>query len=168
MLDDVSAELRRLSHELRPSILDNLGLMPAIEFLADGVAKRTGLDIRLYGSTQGRLPHMVETALYRTVQEALTNIRKHARARNVRIQLWTENGSVLCSIRDDGIGADLKKVSNDCRQNRLGLIGIQERVEVLKGTMSITSAPGKGMKVQVAIPVESMSSEDLKFRAGAE
>src|SRR5438270_4383232 len=88
MLNRVEDELRNLAHELRPSILDHLGLMPAIEFLADSVAKRTGLIVTLEGSTGGRLPANVETTLYRVVQEALTNSSKHARATRVRIRLW--------------------------------------------------------------------------------
>jgi len=153
MLDQVSGGLRRLSHELRPSILDNLGLMPAIEFLADGVASRTGLAITVEGSTEGRLLPMVETALYRTVQEALTNASKHAHAQRVRIRLWRDS-QIHCSIRDNGVGVNVADVLARRDKCSLGLIGMQERIEALGGTLLIASAPGKGLGLLATIPLE--------------
>ncbi len=157
MLEQVEAGLRRLSHELRPSILDNLGLMPAIAFLADGVGKRSGLAITVEGTTQGRLPPMVETALYRTVQEALTNIGKHAHAHSARIRVWRDS-QIHCSVRDDGIGVNMPEVLKRRDRCSLGLIGMQERFEALGGTLLIASAPGKGLEVQAAIPLEDAGS----------
>src|SRR5206468_1821791 len=83
MLYEIEEQLRRLSHELRPTILDDLGLLPALEFLTKGVARRTGLEIGLECSIHGRLAPQVETALYRITQEALNNISKHAQAKHV-------------------------------------------------------------------------------------
>jgi len=80
VLDEVADHLRRLAHELRPTVLDDLGLVPALESLAQGVIKRSGLDVRVGGSTAGRLAPIVETTLYRVVQEAVFNVVKHARA----------------------------------------------------------------------------------------
>src|SRR5207302_8159788 len=87
LLDQVQEELRRLSHELRPTILDDLGLLPALEFLADRVSKRSGLVITVEGSTEGRLARPVETAFYRSRQDALTNAVRHAQARRVDVEI---------------------------------------------------------------------------------
>src|SRR5881296_39166 len=98
LLGETSEQLRRLSHELRPTILDDLGLLPAIEFLAEGVAKRTGMPISVNGSTDGRLSPVVETSLYRIVQEALTNATRHARASRVVVRFRRHSRAIRCSI----------------------------------------------------------------------
>ena len=159
MLTLVEEELRRLSHELRPSILDHLGLVPALEFLADGASKRTGVAISVEGSTEGRLPAMVETALYRIAQEALTNMGKHAHARQGRVSLWVRNGYVQCVIQDDGVGANIGDVLTRPGLYGLGLVGIRERVDSLDGTLAITSAPGLGMEIHVTLPLERAAGD---------
>src|SRR5467141_3082131 len=106
MLNQVEKHLRRYSHELRPTILDDLGWIPAIRFLAEGVSKRAGLPIHIDASVSERLPSTIETTLYRIVQEALTNAVKHAKAGHVWIRAWRENLLLRCSIRDDGGGFD--------------------------------------------------------------
>ena len=108
MLNQVEKHLRRYSHELRPTILDDLGWIPAIRFLAEGISKRAGLPIHIDAAVSGRLPSAIETTLYRIVQEALTNAVKHAKASNIWIRAWREN-LVLCgSIRDDGGGFEAR------------------------------------------------------------
>src|SRR3977135_3003328 len=106
MLNQVEKHLRRYSHELRPTILDDLGWIPAIRFLAEGISKRADLPIFIEAADSGRLPSTVETTLYRIVQEALTNAVKHAKARNVWIRAWKEDLVLRCSIRDEGGGLD--------------------------------------------------------------
>lgn len=81
--NQIHGQLRRPSHELRPTVLDDLGLLPGLKFLAEGVSKRTGLTITVEGSTGDRLPPLVETGLYRSLQECLTNVVRHTRARRV-------------------------------------------------------------------------------------
>ena len=154
LLDRIEDDLRRLSHELRPTILDDLGLLPALQFLAEGIAKRTGLLIEVGGSTHGRLPPVVETALYRIVQEALTNAVRHAEAARVRIQLQREPRAIRCSIADDGVGFDAPTVLAHRGGPGLGLVSIQERLEAVRGSFQIISAPGRGTRVHVAIPLE--------------
>lgn len=154
-LDRVEEQLRHLSHELRPTILDDLGLVPALEFLADGVSKRAGLPITVEGGTEGRLPVPVETALYRCAQEGLANVTKHAKATRVRIQLQREAQEIRCAIRDDGIGFDLPAVLAQKGDRGLGLIGIQERVRALNGVLQITTAPGQGTVLLMSIPLEA-------------
>ena len=155
LLDRIEDDLRRLSHELRPTILDDLGLLPALQFLADGIAKRTGLPIEVGGSTHGRLPPVVETALYRIVQEALTNAVRHADAACVRIQLQREPQAIRCSIADDGVGFDAPTVLAHRGGPGLGLVSMQERLEAVRGSFQIISAPGRGTRVHVAIPLET-------------
>ena len=110
MLNQVERHLRRYSHELRPTILDDLGWIPAVRFLADGISKRANLPIHVEAPNPERLPGAIETTLYRIVQEALTNAVKHAKAGNVWIRARRENALLCCSIRDDGAGFDIRQV----------------------------------------------------------
>jgi two-component system sensor histidine kinase UhpB len=154
LLDQVEGQLRRLSHELRPTILDDLGLLPALEFLAEGVSKRAALPITVEGRRNGRLPSAIETILYRVVQEALTNVSKHAQATHASVQIQRQPGSILCSIRDDGVGFDVPVVMKKKGQRGLGLMGIRERVAVLGGTLQIHSEPGHGTEMLITVPLE--------------
>jgi len=152
LLDEVREQLRRLSHELRPLILDQLGLMPALNFLADGVKIRNGLEVAITGSTDGRLHPSIETVLYRTVQEALSNVTRHSHANQARVNVMIKSNIIYCTIKDDGIGFE---VSHDKKASfqGLGLIGIQERVTALQGSLNVSSAPGSGTTLQVSIPL---------------
>jgi signal transduction histidine kinase len=157
LLEQVEAQLRRLSHELRPTILDDLGLKPAIEFLADGIAKRTGRDVVVTGSTGGRLPGLVETAMYRIVQEALTNVTKHAHATQAVVRLERRPGALVCSIADNGRGFDASARSAQTHSQGLGLIGMRERAASLGGTLSINSSPGKGTTLKILVPLKGIA-----------
>jgi signal transduction histidine kinase len=153
LLDQIDEQLRRLSHELRPTILDDLGLAPAIEFLAEGVSKRTNQAISIHASLKDRLPSAVEIALYRIVQEALTNAAKHSKARNVHIRVDRCGGHVRCSIRDDGTGFDLPAVLGRRGDTGLGLLGMQERLNSMGGTLHIESSPGQGTSLLINLPL---------------
>jgi len=154
LLDRIEDDLRRLSHELRPTMLDDLGLLPALRFLAEGIAKRTGLPIEVGGSTHGRLPPAVETALYRIAQEALTNAVRHAQPQHVTIQLQREARAARCSVSDHGVGFDAATALAHRGGPGLGLVGIRERLDALRGSLQITSSPGRGTRVHVAVPLE--------------
>lgn len=151
-LDEVREQLRRLSHELRPLILDQLGLIPALRFLANGVKKRSGLDVEVIGETPGRLSQAIETVLYRTVQEALNNVCRHARASHAQIRVWIDRNMIYCSVRDNGVGFKVPEQKQRVTSS-LGLVGIEERVDALHGESRIISEPGKGTELQVAIPL---------------
>src|SRR6184192_1002846 len=110
LLNEVEKHLRRYSHELRPTIIDDLGWVPAIQFLADGVSKRANIPIRIDAIFSGRLAGPIETALYRIVQEALNNAVKHAAAKNIWVRARKEHHGLCCSIRDDGVGFDPHQV----------------------------------------------------------
>jgi len=154
IFDQVEEQLRRLSHELRPPILDDLGLVPALEFLADGVSTRAGLSIRIYSSLEDRFARNIETALYRVIQEALTNVTKHARAKSVEIRLTRVVKYLHCQVRDDGVGFDVPTMLSCSAREGLGLIGIRERLHAVGGTLQIASAAGRGTELLVQIPVE--------------
>ena len=154
LLTQIEEHLRNLSHELYPNILDDLGLLPALQSLAGKVSGRTGIRIKLEGSPNGRLRSSIETTLYRTVQEALNNVVKHANATTVNVKLLEADGLVHCSIQDDGVGFDVLKVLGQRTREGLGLVAIRERVENLDGTIKIHSAPNQGTQLHVAIPIE--------------
>jgi len=157
LIEQVEAQLRRLSHELRPTILDDLGLKPAIEFLADGISRRTGRSVVVTASITGRLPGPVETAMYRVVQEALTNVIKHAQATRAVVHLVRQPDALVCTITDNGRGFDAGARSVNAHNQGLGLIGMRERVASLGGTLSIDSQPGRGTTLNIAVPVDGAS-----------
>jgi signal transduction histidine kinase len=156
LVGEVEAQLRRLSHELRPTILDDLGLKPAIEFLADGISKRTGRSVVVTASIGGRLPGPVETAMYRIVQEALTNMIKHAQATQAVVHLVRHRDALVCSIADNGCGFDARARSAHTHNQGLGLIGMRERAAGLGGTLSIDSSRGKGTTLKVVVPLKGV------------
>ncbi len=143
-LDDV----RRLTTELRPPALDDYGLQPALERLTELVASRSGLDVQLNVRSTAALPREFETALYRIIQEALTNIVKHAAASSVSVLVLDVEDGVRTVIEDDGAGFD----ANDVREGALGLLGMRERVSLLGGRFEVESARGAGTTLIVDLP----------------
>jgi len=155
ILDQAETELRRLSHELRPMILDDLGLVPALQVLAEGTARRSRIMVQFETSVEGRPPPRVETALYRIVQEALTNVVRHSRAKNVKIQLVRDaKGTLRCYFRDDGVGFDVVSILSRKERGGLGLVGIRERLNAVGGSLQIRSELGWGTELRVEIPSE--------------
>jgi len=163
LLNEVEKHLRRYSHELRPTILDDLGWIPAVRFLADGISKRANLPIHIDATVSGRLPTTTETTLYRIVQEALTNAVKHAKASNVWIRAWREDFTQCCSIRDDGAGFKMRHGQGTPRKG-LGLVAMRERVSAIGGTMRIESSPGHGTEVSVRLPLEGNDANTNRTR----
>jgi len=158
LLNQVEKQLRRYSHELRPTVLDDLGWIPAIRFLAEGVSKRANLSIRIKTTVAGRLPGPMEIALYRIVQEALTNAAKHSKASRVWIRIGRKNRVFCCSIEDDGVGFDVQAVQSHGKRKGLGLIGMQERLNGIGGTLSIDSARGRGTRLLIQLPTEASNA----------
>jgi signal transduction histidine kinase len=143
-------DVRRLAVELRPKALDDFGLVAALERLADNFTEQTGIAVALESMLPaGRLPPEIETALYRIVQESLTNIVKHARAGTVSIVLGRKRDAVTVVVEDDGIGFEPGNV----RADGLGLIGMRERVALLGGRLTIESRPGAGTTFVAEVPV---------------
>ncbi len=154
LLHAVEEEIRRVAHELRPVILDDLGLLPALRFLAEGVAKRSGLAITVTGSSEGRLPARVETEFYRAVQEALGNVVKHSRATRALVEVRRTSREVRCRVRDDGCGFDPVAGPAAEGPRGMGLRGIRERLAPLAGAMELRSRPHEGTDVLIRIPLE--------------
>jgi signal transduction histidine kinase len=143
-------DVRRLAVELRPSALDDFGLVPALERLRDTVVEQSGLDVDVQSQLRvERLPVEIETALYRIVQEALTNVVKHADAKRVTILLTQRGNSASLLVQDDGSGFD----PEDVRDGGLGLIGMRERVSLLGGRLTVESTEGAGTMVSAEVPV---------------
>jgi signal transduction histidine kinase len=164
LLNQVEKHLRRYSHELRPTILDDLGWIPAIRFLAEGVSTRAGLPIHIDATVSGRLPGAVETALYRTVQEGLTNAVKHAKASHIWIRAWKERLVVCCSIRDDGAGFDSHQAQTEPGRKGIGLIAMRERVTAIGGTLRIDSCPERGTELSIRVPMEDDHANSHRAR----
>lgn len=155
LLDQIEEQLRRLAHELRPMILDDLGLVPALRYLSEGVAQRTQLKISIEGPEEERLPPAVEVVLYRVTKESLNNITRHAQASAAWIRIERDAHLIRCSIRDDGVGFDVRAVATRAGEQGFGLMGIRERLSVIGGSLQINSATGQGTELVISIPAEN-------------
>jgi signal transduction histidine kinase len=153
LLYQAEEHLREFSHELRPTMLDDLGLVPALRSLAEGVSKRKNVDVEVEATFDGRLPPAIEMGIYRVVQEALTNVTRHSRAQRVKIKVHKTGGRIQCTVQDDGEGFDAEEVLSRKGRKGLGLIGIQERLNVLKGIFRVESRVGRGSKLSITIPL---------------
>jgi signal transduction histidine kinase len=148
--------VRDLSHLLHPALLDDLGLAAAIEWYLRGFGKRHSIRVDvLHDGMDERLAPETEAAAYRIVQEALTNIAKHARATGCRVYLQRLPSTVLITIEDDGTGFDQAETPGPEGTRGLGLVGIRERVAQLRGTLRVETAPGKGTRLTVELPARS-------------
>jgi two-component system sensor histidine kinase NreB len=145
-------------------VLDDLGWVPAIRLLAEGVSRRANLKIRVKTTIAGRLAGPLEIALYRIVQEALTNAARHAKASQVWIRIERRNRALCCTIEDDGVGFDAREVQSDGKRRGLGLIGMQERLNAIGGTLSIKSAPGRGTKLLIQLATENSNANSHRAR----
>jgi PAS domain S-box-containing protein len=147
--------VRRLSHDLRPATLDRLGLVAALEWLASSMEKLSGIDVKVEKSgTERRLPGEVELVMFRIAQEALSNVRRHSRANNAEVMVEFDDKKVRMTIRDNGKGFTLpEKVGDLLKKGRLGLAGMQERIQLLNGSLKIESQPGKGTTVVIEAPI---------------
>lgn len=142
--------IRNMTLLLRPSMLDDFGLVPALEWQAREVSKRTGLRVQVSADDgAGDLPDAHKTCIYRVVQEALHNCARHSQARSVKVVVEQEPEKIVLSVEDDGRGFDANRVRG------LGLVGMAERVTHLGGVFAVRSQPGSGTKVAVELPLAS-------------
>ncbi|MEW6046186.1 MAG: histidine kinase [Bacillota bacterium] len=151
-------EVRRITYDLRPAALDDLSLADAVAWYARTHLEPAGISVvaETNGCTDRRLPQTLETALFRVAQEALTNVLRHSGANRVRVRLaCPPNGdrAVELTVEDDGRGFDLDEVMNRPDHPALGLAGMKERVELLGGTLSISTRPGAGTRIAVRVPL---------------
>jgi signal transduction histidine kinase len=152
---DALGELRQLISDLRPSQLDDLGLVAALQWYIQEFEKRYAIqtDFVVEGN-RIRLPSEYETVLFRITQEALTNIARHANASHATVKLEIQPAQIRVSVRDDGRGFDLEEVlRGDSSSTGWGLLGIQERTALIGGQYEIESAPGRGTHIRVQVPL---------------
>jgi two-component system sensor histidine kinase DegS len=152
-LNCIEEEFRRIAHELRPRILDDLGLMPAVQFLADSAERRWGLRVTVDGEVERPLPHDVEITVYRMTQEAVSNATRHAHAKQLHVTFEQTPRTLVCAIEDDGVGFDSGAVSARAGETGFGLPGLTDQVLALGGSLMVDSVPGRGTKVMAMIPL---------------
>src|ERR1700687_1720664 len=144
IIEKMIKEVQTLAFELRPTMLDDVGLAEALSLLVARHGERTGVRVRITCTPpNARAPSEIETACFRIVQEALSNVARHASARNVEIALTAQGGVVELAVRDDGVGFDVKRL-----RNGLGIVGMRARAELAGGQFAVESAPGDGTTVR--------------------
>lgn len=145
--------VRRQSVSLRPPVLDDMGLIPALENMISGFIKRTGVDMSfITNNLPSRLPAHLETALYRCIQESMTNIARHAQAENALVKIKNNGRKIFVSVTDDGVGFETDKLT--ISTEHIGLTGMQERIRLLGGHIKIESVPSRGTKIFIIVPCE--------------
>jgi PAS domain S-box-containing protein len=150
MLDASVAATRRIAADLRPLVLDDLGLVPAIEWLVQNFTQRSGVACELEVDEELELREPYATAVFRIVQESLVNVAKHARARHVKVALVRTRSEIRLSVIDDGLGFDPSAAR---KPNSLGIAGLRERAQLVQGAITVRSEPGQGTTVEALIPV---------------
>lgn len=148
-------DIRKIIFDLRPMALDDLGLVPALKRYFATYKQQYGLEVEfLFFGQERRLENTIEVALFRIIQEAVNNIKKHAGVKNAVVKMEMLPNKVTISIRDAGRGFDLNSVQGNKEGAGYGLISMRERVQLLKGQVKITTAPGKGTSISITIPLE--------------
>lgn len=151
MIDGAVASTRRIASDLRPLVLDDLGLMPAIEWLAQNFQQRSGIACAVEADEEYELGEPYATAVFRIIQESLANVAKHARASRVQVAVRPVDGGLRLKVQDDGVGFDPKSAR---KPGSLGLAGVRERAQLLKGSVVVHSAPGQGTTIDAFIPLK--------------
>jgi PAS domain S-box-containing protein len=154
-VDRLLNQVRNISHSLHPSVLDDLGLFPALRWVTERMTEQFRIKIDLEGEdVDERFPPSIEIACFRVAQESLTNILRYSEANHVRITLRKQNDRLLVTIRDDGIGFDVVNAREHARHgSSMGIIGMEERCRLIGGQLDIQSVPGKGTIVQAWFPI---------------
>lgn len=155
-------DVRKIIFDLRPTLLDDLGLIPAVRHYAKTLLEAQGMEVRFASSGFGqqRLPSAVETTVFRVAQEAITNVARHSSARIVTISVTLRDGVVRLQVGDDGVGFDAPALLASSGRRRLGIAGMEERVTLLGGRLEIRSAPGEGTVVTMIVPVPAPAGQE--------
>jgi signal transduction histidine kinase len=163
LADQAIEEIRTMSYLLHPPLLDEVGFACAAEWYVEGFAKRAGIHVKSdFGTSEGRLPIGVEVALFRILQEALTNVHRHANASEVRVCLRYEGEKLVLEIKDDGHGISQDRLAllrQASAETGVGLAGMRERVYELDGEIEIESE-GQGMTLRAVIPTAALAHLD--------
>lgn len=153
--------VHRFARDLRPTVLDDLGLVPALESFLKGFTQDTGIEVSLKAFAEiEQCNGERRTVLYRVAQEALSNVARHAKATGAAISIRKRKDSIIMEISDDGQGFDVEEIAQSHKRNRLGVLGMRERVEMVGGTFSVTSSPGKPTKVLVEMPTAAALTKE--------
>jgi two-component system sensor histidine kinase UhpB len=159
ILDRLLGQVRKISLDLRPSMLDDLGLVPALRSLLDQQGRRASVAVRFSAENiPEKLDPEIQTTCFRIAQEAITNTLRHAHATHVDVDLRRENGKLRLLIRDNGIGFDVE--SAQAQTVGLGLIGVRERAALVGGRAKIISSPNKGTTIEVSAPLTRSERQD--------
>jgi signal transduction histidine kinase len=153
LLESTAESIENVMSEMRPPMLDDYGLLPAVQWYASEFSRRTGIEVAVEGDDQaGRLPQASEIALFRIVQEALNNVAKHAHAGRARIALERNGSRFTMSVSDDGVGLGSTALSVARHRHGLGMVTMRERTQAVGGEFEIGAAPGRGTRVVVRVP----------------
>jgi PAS domain S-box-containing protein len=155
MLDGAVASTRRIAADLRPLVLDDLGLMPAIDWLVNNFQQRTGVACELIADEDFELGEPHATAVFRIVQESLVNVAKHARAKRVSVCIEPVEGGLHVKVQDDGVGFDIAAAR---KPGSLGLAGVRERAQLLNGRVDVHSRAGQGTTIDAFLPLTQEST----------
>jgi signal transduction histidine kinase len=169
LVEELSKELRTISHLLHPPMLDEAGLEFALRWYVEGFAERSGIDVVFeFPEDLGRLSRDVETAIFRLIQESLTNIHRHSESRTARIRLWQQGSQLKVEVRDEGKGipAEAKKGGSRPPRTGVGIQGMRERIRELGGSFEIQSGT-QGTTVLAAVPLTQSSSYIVKSAESA-
>ena len=165
MVEHAVSIVHRFARELRPSVLDDLGLIPALHTYVKALQKETGIRVGLSAfAAVEKVNGDKRTVLYRVAQEALTNVSRHAKASRVEVVIRKVARSVFMEIIDNGKGFQEDRLLQARNSNRLGLLGMKERLEMVGGVLAVTSAPGQGTTVQAQIPLDDVRARAPKTR----
>lgn len=152
LVEESITEARGLIDELRPSVLDDMGLATAVKKYSRRTEKGNSLSVRLLVDEElGRIPSDVEIAAYRIIQEALTNVRRHAKTSHVQVEIRKKEDNLIVRISDEGCGFDIEAVNAE--GDNWGLVGMQERAKAVDGSLGLRSKPGKGTTISLKIPI---------------
>jgi len=150
MLDNAVASTRRIAADLRPLVLDDLGLVPALEWLVQNFRQRTGIACELAADEDLDLAEPYATSVFRMIQESLQNVAKHANAKNVSVTVERRDDELVLTVEDNGVGF---RVEDPRKPQSLGLVGLRERAHLLRGDVLVDSEPGRGTRIEARIPI---------------
>ncbi len=154
LIDKTIDQVRNLSLNLRPSLLDDLGLSPSLKWYIEKGKNRSNLNIEyIFDFDQEKINKDLAIVIFRIIQESIINIIKHAQAKNVFLEVKEEEKNIIINIKDDGIGFDAENIWEKVKEGRaLGILGIKERVELFNGKMELKSKRGEGTEIRVVLP----------------
>lgn len=162
MLENIIKEVRRLSLSLRPSMLDDLGLVPAIRWFIKHKTKETNIETVIEADELSKIPSDVENMCYRIAQEGITNVVRHSEATKLTVSINLNAGDMVLKVEDNGKGFDVEKVlKKNIQEGSMGINGMKERVELLGGEFKIISSPGKGTAMYAAFPVSNKNNFEV-------